>query len=155
MAVTTVSDDVDDVSIYGSSSELPPPALVDRAAMTVKIKVWSQMFDELVEPLVFDVGLFHTAEAVKISCQQYSWWKLNITISRMENHSRRGPLMWRAEDQFSGVSTLEAGWKDGVEIVFHTRIDTRPVVINTLDGTPALDSGPDASRAVETALVAT
>ena len=41
------------------------------------------------------------------------------------------------------------------EIVFHKRIDMTPVVINTVDGAPELDSGPDASMAVETAIADT
>ena len=53
------------------------------------------------------------------------------------------------------VSTREAGWEEGIDIVSRERIDTTPVVINTVDGTPALDSGPDASMAVETAIAAT
>ena len=55
-------------------------------------------------------------------------------------------------EQLGVVFVQELGWNEGIDIIFHTRIDTRPMYLNTVDGTPALDSVPDPSMAVSTSI---
>ena len=155
MAVKTVSDDVDDLGIIISHctafiTQAPKhrrPPFFARAAMLV----WSQMLPSLA-PLELDIMMWQTAEAVKVAYQEYVKSMLNIDLLRTDYQCKRGPLVWRSTEQLGGVFAQAPGWNTGIEIMFHKRIDTRTVYLNTVDESPALDSVPDASIAVSTAI---